>query len=91
MSEKGVRPYQLDLTVLPPAPSLGRVWRIGPAQASIIVGPGCRGGQHQSHPFPIIGRQRRGTYHGGGPRLSGGVQPPLAGHTHQGEEGNEKG
>ena len=80
------RPY---LTVLPPDPALGQVWRIGTVQASIIVGPGRRGGQHQDQPPPIIGRQRHGMHHSGGPQQHEGVQPPLAGHAHLGDEGNK--
>ena len=65
------------------------VWRIGTVQASIIVGPGRRGGQHQDQPPPIIGRQRHGMHHSGGPQQHEGVQPPLAGHAHLGDEGNK--
>ena len=43
MTNKVARPERPYFAVLPPAPSLRRVWRIGPAQASIIVGPGRRG------------------------------------------------
>ena len=43
MTEKGVRPDQPHLAVLTLAPDLGWVQRIGPAQASIIVGPSCSG------------------------------------------------
>ena len=88
MPEKGARPDQPDLVVLPPAPALGRVRRIGPAQASIIVGPSRRGGRHWVHPPSILGRQWRGTHHG--VRRRGCVQPPLAGHTHRGNEGNQQ-
>ena len=35
---------------------------------------------------PILGRQWCETHHVGGPRRRGGVQPPLAGRTHRGEE-----
>ena len=91
MTEKGARPEKPDLAVLPPAPTLRRVWSIGPAQDSIIVDPGRRGGRYRYHPPPILGHQRRGRHHGGVPRRRGGVQPPLTGGTHQGEEGNEQG
>ena len=91
MTEKGVKPYQPYLTLLPLAPSLGQVWSIGPAQYSIIVDPGRRGGRHRSLPPPIISRQRRGRHYGDVPRRRGGVQPPLTGGTHQGEEGNDQG
>ena len=85
MPEQGSQTDRPDLAVLPPATALGRVWRIGPAQASIIVGPGCRGGRHQVHPPPIPGCQRCGMHHGGGPQQYGGIQYTPAGHTHLGE------
>ena len=44
MLEKGARPEWPDLAVLLAAPALGRVRRIGPAQAYIVVGP-CRQGR----------------------------------------------
>ena len=91
MTQKGVRPDQPDLAVLLPAPDLGRVRRIEPAQASIIVCPGCRGGSHWAHPPPILGHQWHGKHHGDGPQRRGVFQPPIAGHTHQGEEGGDQG
>ena len=90
MTEKGAQLDLPDLAVLPPAPALPRVRCIGPAQASTIVGPGHRGGRHWVNPPPILGRQWRGTHPGGGPRRCGGVQPPLAGYTHRGEERNKQ-
>ena len=88
--EKGDQPDRPDILVIPPAPFLGRIRCIGPAQSSIIVGPGSRGRRHWVHPPPIIGRQRRGTHYGGRPRQCGGVQPLPKGHTHQWEEGNDQ-
>ena len=41
MPEKGAQLDRPDLVVIPPDPDLGRVWLIGTAQASIIVGPDC--------------------------------------------------
>ena len=86
MPEKGARLDWPGIAVLPPSPALGRVMRIGTAQYSIIVNPGGQGRWHWSHTPPIIGRQCSGTHHGGGPWQRGFVQPPLAGHTHWGEE-----
>ena len=53
-TEKRAQPDRPDLAVLPPAPTLGQVWSIGLAQASIIFGPRCWGGRHLDHPSPII-------------------------------------
>ena len=90
MPEKGAWLDWPDLAVLPPSRALGQVRRIGPAKDSIIVGPGCWGRRHWVHLPPILGSQWCGTHHGGAPRQHGGVQPPLEGHTHQGEEGNKQ-
>ena len=67
-----------------PASSCSQTGSAWPAQASIIVSPGCRGGRHRVHPPPILGRLRCGTHHGDGPQRRRGVQHPLAGHAHQG-------
>ena len=85
MLEKGERLDRPDLAVQPPAPALGQVRPIGPAQASIIVGTGCRIGRHRVHPPSILGCHRRGTHHSGETQQCGGVQPPSAGHTHRGQ------
>ena len=91
MTGKGEQPDRPDLSILTPDSTLRRVWIIGPVQDSKIVDPGRRVGRHRYHPLPILGRQRRGRHHGGVPRRRGGVQPPLTGGTHQGEEENEQG
>ena len=65
MTDKGARPYQPDITVIPPDPALGRIRRIGTAQAFIIVGLGYWGGRHRGHPSPILGHQWHQTYHVG--------------------------
>ena len=91
MTGKGERPDRPDLSILTPDSTLRRVWIIGPAQDSIIVNTGRWGGRHRYHPPPILGRQRCGRHHVGVPRRHGGVQPPLTGDTHQGEEGNDQG
>ena len=85
MIEKGAQPDLPDLVVLPPAPDLECLWRIGTAQASIIVGPGRWGGQHWDHPSSVFGLQQRGMRHSGVTLWCVGVQPPLVGHTYQGE------
>ena len=63
---------RIDIAVLSPAPAPGWLRLIGLAQASIIVGPSRRGGWHWVHPPPVLGRQRHGTHHSGGPRQRGG-------------------
>ena len=83
--EKGEQPDRPDTTVLLTDPDIRRVRQIGPAQASIVVSPDRWGRRKRVHPSTIIGLQRCGTHHGGGPRRRGGVQPPPTGHTHQGE------
>ena len=67
MTKEGTRPDRPDLAVLLSDTSIGQVWSIVPEQASIVVGPGRRGGKHRAHPPPILVVQRRGTHHGGVP------------------------
>ena len=43
-------------------------------------------GEDRSPPYDSLGGEGGGEVGG-----VGGVQPPLAGHTHRGEEGNEQG